>query len=63
MDNRNLFFKALTLVCLLSCLVSCRKPEVRTDGPEFKMHIRLWMHHHENDTLSAQLLGALKKYP
>ncbi len=33
------------------------------EKPTFKMHIRLWNNYHEKDTLSAQLLSSLKKYP
>ena len=59
--NRYLLFAAVALACVFSC----GKPEapVQADKPEFKMHIRLWTHHYQDDELSAQLLEALKKYP
>ncbi len=36
---------------------------ISSKKPTFKMHLRLWNHYHENDTLSNQLIKCLKQYP
>ena len=59
MNCKQLIARIFSLLLLLSALA----PAAQAQKPEFKMHIRLWQHHHEVDTLSNQLLEALKKYP
>ena len=44
-------------------LVSLSAVAATGERPSFKMHLRLWPDHHNQDTLSEQLIHALKQYP
>ena len=56
----NKIIKCLVLLSVVM-LMSCTKQE--TEESHFKMIVRLWEFHHNDSTVSRQLLDALRKYP
>lgn len=57
------FLRYCLLALSLAALCSCAADTVSDDADGFRSMIRLWMAHHEDEALNAQLMDAFAKYP